>query len=175
MEDSQESSEEHWKRVTNYPDCEGYCELCSTTQKCGYHIWFTRTFAELIQICTQRWQLPLRQSQPGSAEVAMRQRSAHQLQLRAADAVTQRKMLQLDWRARIQSTRQTDVARPFQNIQSADLYPLSQTFSVITANLVQRSLSRGSLVHALDDHHLKAPHRLKATLVEGELRALLVE
>ena len=87
----------------------------------------------------------------------MRQRGALQLQLRAVDAVTQRRVLQSDRRARIQSTPQTDVARPFQNIQSADLNTLSQTFSVIATDLVQRSSPGGSLVHVLDDHHLRPP------------------
>ena len=92
----------------------------------------------------------------------MRQRGAHQLQLKAADAVTQRKILQTERRARIQSTPQTDVARPFQNIQSADLNTFSQTFSVIATDLVQRSSAEGSLVHALDDHHLRPPQGTQA-------------
>ena len=67
-------------------------------------------------------------------------------------------ILQSDRRARTPSTPQTDVARPFQNIQSEDLSTLFQTFSVQATGPVQRSLPEGSLVHTLDDHHLRPPH-----------------
>ena len=66
-------------------------------------------------------------------------------------------MLQSDRRARTPSTPQTDVARPFQNIQSEGLSTLFQTLSVQAADVVQRSSPEGSLVHVLDDHHLRPP------------------
>ena len=74
-------------------------------------------------------------------------------------------MLQSDRRARTPSTPQTDVARPFQNIQSEDLSTLFQTLSVQATDLVQRSSPEGSLVHALDDHHLRPPQLLPLTQV----------
>ena len=73
-------------------------------------------------------------------------------------------MLQSDRRARTPSTPQTDVARPFQNIQSEDLSTLFQTLSVQVTDLVQRSSPEGSLVHALDDHHLRPPQHVRQEL-----------
>ena len=98
------------------------------------------------------WQLPVRQSQPESPEVTEERSGAHQTAAQSCGRRHSReRCYKQDWRARIQSPPQTDVARhsrsPSQNLTITFQYLFSHSHT----HPVQRSSPEGSLVHALDE------------------------